>query len=378
MKVPFLNLKAINQRDEVELLAACERVIKSGWYINGQEVKDFEADFASYCGTQACVGTANGLDALRLTLAAWKVQGVLKDHDEVVVPANTFIATVLAITDNKLVPVFAEPDPDSYVITTESVKAVLTNKCRVVIPVHLYGQLVDMDSLLEFAQLHNLLVLEDAAQAHGAVLSSKRAGSFGHAAAFSFYPGKNLGALGDAGAVTTNDVQLASVIRALGNYGSEHKYIHQYQGMNSRLDCIQAAMLRVKLANLDADIQIRRAIAQRYLAEITNPVITLPLITDHNRHVWHLFVIRTTQRIKLQAWLAENQIETLVHYPCAPHKQLAYADYAHLQLPITELLQEQVLSLPIDPTMTDVQITQVIDVCNAYMAATTLSEKGKL
>jgi dTDP-4-amino-4,6-dideoxygalactose transaminase len=209
-------------------------------------------------------------------------------------------------------------------------------------------------------------------------LSSKRAGSFGHAAAFSFYPGKNLGALGDAGAVTTNDVQLASVIRALGNYGSEHKYIHQYQGMNSRLDCIQAAMLRVKLANLDADIQIRRAIAQRYLAEITNPVITLPLITDHNRHVWHLFVIRTTQRIKLQAWLAENQIETLVHYPCAPHKQLAYADYAHLQLPITELLQEQVLSLPIDPTMTDVQITQVIDVCNAYMAATTLSEKGKL
>lgn len=274
MKVPFFNLKAVNERYQAALIAACERVIKSGWYINGQEVMSFEQEFAEYCGTQACVGAANGLDALRLTLAAWKVQGLLKDNDEVIVPGNTFIATVLAITDNKLIPVFAEPDPDSYVITADTVKAVLTDKSRVVLPVHLYGQLVDMESLLELTQQHHLLILEDAAQAHGAALLSKRAGNFGHAAAFSFYPGENLGALGDAGALTTNDMQLAALIHALGNYGSEQKNIHQYQGINSRLDCIQAAMLRVKLASLESDIFIRRAIAQRYLAEISHPDIT--------------------------------------------------------------------------------------------------------
>jgi len=364
MKVPFLNLKALNERYEPDLIAACERVIKSGWYINGSEVTSFEQEFAEYCGTQACIGTANGLDALRLTLAAWKVQGLLQNNDEVVVPANTFIATVLAITDNHLIPVFAEPDPDSFVITAETVKAVLTNKSRVVIPVHLYGQLVDMESLLELTQQHNLLVLEDAAQAHGATLSSKRAGNFGHAAAFSFYPGKNLGALGDAGAVTTNDMQLAALIRALGNYGSEQKYVHQYQGMNSRLACIQAAMLRVKLASLESDIDIRRAIAQRYLAEINHPDIVLPHTTEPDRHVWHLFVVKTVQRSTLQSWLAEHQIETLVHYPCAPHKQQAYSDYADIRLPVAEYLQHQVLSLPIDPTMSSSQVSWVIEVCN--------------
>ena len=364
MKVPFLNLKAVNERYQQELREACDRVIKSGWYINGPEVEAFEKEFANYCGAAACVGVANGLDALRLTLSAWKVQGLLQDQDEVIVPGNTFIATVLAITDNNLKPVFAEPDPDSFLITSDTVKSVITDKSRVIIPVHLYGQLVDMPPLLELARQHQLLVLEDAAQAHGAGQMSKRAGSFGHAAAFSFYPGKNLGALGDAGAVTTNDQQLADVIRALGNYGSQQKYIHQLQGLNSRLDAIQAAMLRVKLRYLESDIQIRRSIAQRYLSEITNPLIALPYSAEPANHVWHLFVIKADERSKLQQWLSDHDIETLVHYPCAPHKQQAYKDYADLSRPVTEMLQHQVLSLPIDPTMTDTQINWVIEQCN--------------
>ncbi len=364
MKVPFLNLKAVNERFQHELLAACERVIKSGWYINGPEVAFFEQEFAEYCGTSACVGVANGLDALRLTLAAWKVQGLLQDHDEVIVPGNTFIATVLAITDNNLIPVFAEPDPNSFLITADSVKSVITKKSRVVIPVHLYGQLVDMPGLLQLSQRHNLLVLEDAAQSHGAALLSKRAGSFGHAAAFSFYPGKNLGALGDAGAVTTNDTKLADVIRMLGNYGSKQKYIHELRGFNSRLDAMQAAMLRLKLTSLESDIQIRRAIANRYLAEIRHPSIQLPCNPETEQHVWHLFVVKVDQRNALQQWLAEHEIETLVHYPCAPHKQMSYAEFADLSLPIVEQLQHQVLSLPIDPTMSEAQVSWVIDVCN--------------
>lgn len=366
MKVPFLNLKAINQRDEAELLAACERVIKSGWYIQSSEVSAFEQAFAEFCGTDYCVGAANGLDALRLTLAAWKVLGLLKDGDEVLVPGNTFIATVLAVTDSNLVPVFVEPDPDSYLITATTVQEAITEKSRVIIPVHFYGQLVDMPPLLKLAKQHNLLVLEDAAQAHGAAIQSKFAGNWGHAAAFSFYPGKNLGALGDAGAVTTNDLKLAEVIRALGNYGSEQKYIHKYQGFNSRLDPIQAAMLGVKLTRLNDDIQLRRTIAQRYLSEINNPLITLPQNTDPQCHVWHLFVIKTPQRSKLQQWLAEHDIETLVHYPCAPHQQQAYAEFSQLSLPVTEALQHQVLSLPMDPTLSDEQVDWVIQSCNQY------------
>jgi len=368
MKVPFLNLKAINQRDETELLAACERVIKSGWYIQGAEVTSFERAFADYCGTDYCIGTANGLDALRLTLAAWKVLGLLQDGDEVIVPGNTFIATVLAVTDNNLVPVFVEPDADSYLMTVTTVAGAITAKTRAMIPVHLYGQLVDMPPLLILAAQHNLLVLEDAAQAHGAAIKSRFAGNWGHAAAFSFYPGKNLGALGDAGAVTTNDLKLAEVIRALGNYGSAQKYIHQYQGLNSRLDTIQAAMLGVKLARLNGDIQIRRTIAQRYLSEINNPLLSLPQIIDVPSHVWHLFVIKTKRRQQLQQWLAEHGIETLVHYPCAPHQQQAYIQYAKTSLPVTEQLQHQVLSLPIDPTMSEAAVATVIRYCNSFSA----------
>uniref|UniRef100_UPI0040472819 DegT/DnrJ/EryC1/StrS family aminotransferase n=1 Tax=Shewanella baltica TaxID=62322 RepID=UPI0040472819 len=369
MKVPFLNLKAINQRDETELLAACERVIKSGRYIQSSEVSAFEQAFAEFCGTDYCVGAANGLDALRMTLAAWKVLGLLKDGDEVIVPGNTFIATVLAVTDSNLVPVFVEPDPDSYLITAATVQEAITEKSRVIIPVHLYGQLVDMPPLLTLAKQHNLLVLEDAAQAHGAAMQSKFAGNWGHASAFSFYPGKNLGALGDAGAVTTNDLKLAEVIRALGNYGSDKKYIHKYQGFNSRLDPIQAAILGVKLTRLNDDIQLRRTIAQRYLSEIYNPLITLPQNTDPQCHVWHLFVIKTNWRKQLQQWLAEQGIETLVHYPCAPHKQEAYTQYAQSSLPVTEWLQHQVLSLPIDPTMPEEAIEAVIRYCNSFSEA---------
>lgn len=366
MKVPFLNLQAVNGRYEAALTEACARVIKSGWYINGAEVSAFEREFADYCGTAHCIGVANGLDALRLTLAAWKIQGRLQEGDEVIVPANTFIATVLAITDNQLIPVFAEPDPDSFLITTDTVKNVLTDKSRVVIPVHLYGQLVDMPALLALINAHQLLVLEDAAQAHGAAIAQKKAGSWGHAAAFSFYPGKNLGAMGDAGAVTTNDHELAELIRALGNYGSVQKYEHQYQGFNSRLDAIQAAMLRVKLPGLEQDIDLRRKIASRYLAEISNPLIKLPQLSQATGHVWHLFVITTPQRNSLLQWLKDHGIETLVHYPYAPHQQQAYTEFSLLSLPVTEALQHQVLSLPMDPTLSDEQVDWVIQSCNQY------------
>lgn len=366
MKVPFLDLKAINARDEAALVKACKRVIQSGWYINGPEVANFERAFASYCGVEHCIGVANGLDALKLTLAAWKIQGKLKAGDEVLVPANTFIATVLAITDNNLVPVFVEPDPDSFLITPSNIKAVLTKRCRAIIPVHLYGQLVDMPFLLELANQHNLLVLEDAAQAHGAAIAEKKAGSLGNAAAFSFYPGKNLGALGDAGAVTTNDHELAELIRALGNYGSVQKYVHQYQGFNSRLDAMQAAMLRVKLDRLEQDTERRRSIARRYLAEIQHPHIGLPQLLSEEAHVWHLFVIKTPERDKLQRWLASNGVETLVHYPYAPHKQQVYSEINNLSLPVAEKLQDEVLSLPISPLLTDTQIQLVISACNGF------------
>jgi dTDP-4-amino-4,6-dideoxygalactose transaminase len=366
MRVPFLDLKANNARDEAALVAACQRVIQSGWYINGPEVTGFEQSFAAYCGVSHCTGVANGLDALRLVLAAWKVQGKLCEGDEVLVPANTFIASVLAITDNNLVPVFAEPDPDSFLLTTASVQRMLTAKTKAVIPVHLYGQLVDMPPLLELAKTHQLLVLEDAAQAHGAAIGGKKAGSWGHAAAFSFYPGKNLGALGDAGAVTTDDQELANLIRALGNYGSAKKYVHQYQGQNSRLDEMQAAMLRVKLAGLEQDSERRRHIARRYLAEIKHPQIALPQLLSEERHVWHLFVIKTPERDQLQQWLASNGIDTLVHYPCAPHQQQAYAEFHQLSLPVTETLQQQVLSLPIGPTLSEANISWVIRMCNVY------------
>lgn len=366
MKVDFLNLKKVNARYEEALRDACLSVINSGYYIGGEQLDAFESDFARYCGAAFCIGVGNGLEALSLVLRAWKTAGKLADGDEVIVPANTFIATALAITGNNLTPVLVEPDPNTYNLTRAGIKANITARTRAVIPVHLYGQLAPMDEILSLAKEHDLLVLEDAAQAHGAQQHAVKAGSWGHAAAFSFYPGKNLGALGDAGAIVTHDPELAHVLKALRNYGSQEKYQHIYAGVNSRLDEMQAAMLRVKLRYLDEDTQTRQRAAARYLAGITNPQIVLPTVTHPLAHVWHLFVIQCENREALQVWLAEKGIQTLIHYPVPPHKQPAYAQLNSLTLPVTEKLHQQVLSLPLSPVLTDAELDYVIDAINAF------------
>ena len=362
----FLDLAAINGLLKPQLLAACNRVIESGYYINGPELALFEQEFAAYCGSRYCVGVANGLDALRLTLRAWKELGLLTNGDEVIVPANTFIASILAITENQLVPVLVEPEPHSFNLDLYGVKKALTERTRVLMPVHLYGRLAEMEVLLCFAKQHGLLVLEDAAQAHGASVMGRRAGSWGNAAGFSFYPGKNLGALGDAGAITTDDESLYQILIAMRNYGSDKKYIHKYKGLNSRLDEIQAAMLNVKLKYLQDNIQQRRYIAQQYLEGITNPAIMLPEPGGPEQHVWHLFVVRCNQRNKLQQHLAAAGIETLVHYPLAAHQQAAFSEYNLLSYPLTERIQEQILSIPMDPTLTQEAISQIIAQCNSF------------
>ncbi|MBU2249587.1 MAG: DegT/DnrJ/EryC1/StrS family aminotransferase, partial [Gammaproteobacteria bacterium] len=346
--IPFLDLKAINAQYRDELVEAAARVIDSGWYIQGTEVKAFEQEFAEYCGTKHCIGVANGLDALTLTLRAWKELGKLKEGDEVIVPANTYIASILAITENRLVPVLVEPDIATYNICPINAEAAVTEKTRAILPVHLYGQMADMPAIMDIAKRHNLLVLEDSAQAHGASINGIKAGNWGHASGFSFYPGKNLGALGDAGAITTSDDELAQTIRALGNYGSHKKYENLYQGVNSRLDEMQAAMLRVKLRHLDVEIALRRKVAAAYIAGINNSAITLPIehstlnIERYESHVWHLFVIRTEHRDQLQVYLRENEVQILIHYPIAPHAQEAYANkFNDYELPITERIHSQ-------------------------------------
>ncbi|WP_455425041.1 DegT/DnrJ/EryC1/StrS family aminotransferase [Dryocola sp. LX212] len=366
--IDFLNLKKINSRYSNELKNACARVIDSGWYIAGNELSLFEEEFASYCGVKHCVGVANGLDALVLTLRAWKELGKVKDGDEVIVPANTYIATVLAITENKLTPVFVEPDPLTFNITTFGIERALSAKTRVIIPVHLYGQICPMKDIMRIANEKGLLVLEDSAQSHGASIDGRRAGSWGDAAGFSFYPGKNLGALGDAGAVTTNSDELASALRALGNYGSKEKYKNIYKGVNSRLDEIQAAMLRVKLKYLDEDITLRRYIASSFTKGIENPLITKPDLRDSENHVWHLYVIKTACRDSFVEYMRKCQISTLIHYPIPPHKQIAYKEYNNLTLELTEKLHTQVLSLPVDPTMDEHDIKRVIKAVNEFTA----------
>lgn len=364
--INFLNLKAINNQYEQELKDACSRVIDSGWYIMGQELELFESEFSNYCGTKHAIGVANGLDALILVIRAWKELGKLKDGDEVIVPANTYIASILAITENKLVPVFVEPNPETYNLCSKNVRSSITNKTKAILPVHLYGLISPMPELMSIAKEFNLLVLEDCAQAHGASVDGKKAGNWGDAAGFSFYPGKNLGALGDAGAVTTNDDELAKTVRAIRNYGSHKKYENLYAGINSRLDEIQAAMLRVKLGYLDQETERRQEIANRYRNEITNSLIQLPQWKKDEHHVFHLFVIQTKSRDKLQHYLMENNIQTVIHYPIPPHKQPAYSKWNSLSLPLTEKIHQQVLSLPIDPTMTNSDISNVINAINEY------------
>lgn len=364
--VPFLDIKALNTQYRDELVAAATKVIDSGWYIQGTEVKAFEEAFADYCGSKHCVGVANGLDALTLTLRAWKEMGKLKEGDEVIVPANTYIASILAITENRLKPVLVEPDESTFNLCPEKTAAAIAPNTKAIVAVHLYGQISPMPELMQLADKHGLLVLEDAAQAHGASIEGRKAGSWGHAAGFSFYPGKNLGALGDAGAVTTNDEELAKTIRALGNYGSHKKYENLYQGVNSRLDEVQAAMLRVKLRHLDEEIESRRHVAEYYLAHIDNPNIQLPAVGHRESHVWHLFVVRSAKRDELQQYLAEEGVQTLIHYPLPPHKQKAYLAWQSQHHPLTESIHKTVLSLPMGPTLGSDQRAEVTSSCNKF------------
>ncbi|WP_369804682.1 DegT/DnrJ/EryC1/StrS family aminotransferase [Limnohabitans sp. G3-2] len=363
----------MNQQYRQALVDAATRVIDSGWYVLGQEVKAFEQEFAAFCGTTQCVGVANGLDALVLTLRAWIEMGRLQEGDEVIVPANTYIASVLAITENRLKPVLVEPDERSFNLCPDKVRAAITPKTKAIVAVHLYGQLAPMKALMAIAQEHALLVLEDSAQAHGASVDGKRAGNWGHASGFSFYPGKNLGALGDAGAMTTNDPELAQTVRALGNYGSHKKYENLYQGLNSRLDEMQATFLRVKLQHLDAETRVRQEIAVAYAQGITNPLVHLPIGPESTletlaSHVFHLFVVRVKQRATFQAHLKAAGIETLIHYPIPPHQQQAYKPYNGLQLPVTEAIHQEVVSLPIGPSMAMGDVRLVIEAVNAFRA----------
>lgn len=360
--ITFLDLGQINKPHQERIQQAVNRVIQSGWYILGREVETFEKQFAEFCDTRHCIGVANGLDALTLVLKAWD----LPDRSEVIVPANTYIASVLSITLAGLKPVWVEPDPNTYLIDPTRIEAAITAQTRAILPVHLYGRCCDMDPLLDLADRYQLYVLEDAAQAHGARYRGKRAGNLGHAAAWSFYPSKNLGALGDAGAITTNDDELARRIRALRNYGSLQRYVNEYVGNNSRLDELQAAVLSAKLPFLDLENERRQALALHYLHGIKNPAVGLPPANQINDDVWHLFVIRHPNRDALRAYLHERGIGTDVHYPIPPHKQKAYAQYAHCPLPISEQLHRDVVSLPLNPTLTDEEVHYIIDCINEF------------
>lgn len=370
MTIPFLDLRKINASFRSELIEACTRVIDSGWYISGSELANFESKFADYCGVRHCIGVANGLDALTLTLRAWKHLGKLKDGDEVLVPSNTYIASILAITENNLVPVLVEPTVGGFNMCPVNAKKAITPKTRAILPVHLYGELADMSAIMHLAERYALLVLEDSAQAHGAAWDGRRAGSWGHASGFSFYPGKNLGALGDAGAITTNDDELNDAVRSIRNYGSREKYKNLMPGVNSRLDEIQAAVLGVKLNYLDTQTSYRRKIAEIYSTQITNPLISLPRgieLIQPDAHVWHVYVVRCKQRAELQEHLHSKGIQTLIHYPIPPHKQEAYRSLNSLSLPYTETIHEEVLSLPIGPTLHISDADAVVAACNSFV-----------
>ncbi len=404
--IKFLDLQKITESYEPRLSAAIDQVVKRGWFLLGDEVRSFEKEYAEYIGTTYSIGVANGLDALRIIFRAYIEMGVMKEGDEVIVPANTYIASILAITDNNLVPVLVEPDMRTYNLDLNLIEAKITAKTRAILIVHLYGQVCWQDELLEIAQKHKIKIIEDNAQAAGAIPSCykgqsvssiqlnqtenlnlkgyKRSGGLGSAAGNSFYPGKNLGALGDAGAITTDDEELASVARAIANYGSVKKYFNEYKGLNSRMDEIQAAILRVKLTRLDADNQQRRKMANFYVENIHNRNIILPRldnskqstnncsyyldgnINDSLNHVWHLFVIRNGSRDKLKNYLEDKGIQTLIHYPIPPHRQKAYTEYSHFNLPITDKIHNEVLSLPISQCITLEEVKEITTYINCY------------
>lgn len=404
--ISFLDLKRINDSFEPDLTNAIKRVLESGWYLLGQELKAFEHDFADFIGVKNCIGVANGLDALRIILRAYIELGSLKEGDEIIVPANTYIASILAITENRLVPVLVEPDINTYNIDVSLIEKYITSRSKAIMVVHLYGQACWSGQLEEISRNYNLMIIEDNAQAAGArvvksgdwgkisskhkveslklkdITNYKRTGSLGDAAGHSFYPGKNLGALGDGGAVTTDDDELADVVRAIANYGSRKKYYNQYKGLNSRLDEIQAAILNVKLPRLDQDNECRREFAQLYIDNIKNPNIILPITRYHEpgtraeeisyppktiiNHTWHLFVIRHHDRNRLQQYLLDKGIQTMIHYPVPPHKQTAYINFKHLKLPITEQIHKEVLSLPMSPMLQVNDLHMIVEALNMY------------
>lgn len=364
--IKFLDLKKVTESHGKEINEAVSRVVNSGWYLQGGENERFEKNFAEYIGTKYAIGCANGLDALIWIFRAYVEMGVMKPGDEVIVPANTYIASILAISENGLVPVLVEPDINTYQIDPDKIEDAITPKTKAILIVHLYGQCAYTEKISEIYKKHNLKLIEDNAQAHGCKFKGVRTGSIGDAAGHSFYPGKNLGALGDAGAVTTNDPELAKVIRAVANYGSTKKYVFKYIGRNSRLDEIQAAVLDVKLRHLDNDNERRKQVAEMYIKGITNPLIITPIVKDRDAHVFHIFPIRTKERDELQKYLTENGVQTIIHYPIPPHKQECYKEWNNLSFPITETIHDQELSLPISPVMTDEEANEVIRVVNEW------------
>ncbi|MFA0216710.1 DegT/DnrJ/EryC1/StrS family aminotransferase [Vibrio cyclitrophicus] len=364
--IKFLNLKTVNEKYEDEFKKSFERVLLSGWYINGVELNNFEKSFAEYCGVDYCVGTANGLDSLSLIFKAYILMGKLKEGDEVLVPSNTFIASALAVTDNNLKLKLVNCSEDTYNIDPDSIEKSISTKTKAILAVHLYGQSCSMDEIKNIAECNDLLIIEDAAQAHGAKYDGRRVGSIGDAAGFSFYPGKNLGALGDAGAVTTNDAQLAEIIRTLANYGSKVKYDHEYLGVNSRLDELQAAFLSVKLKHIEFEISERRKVAKEYINNISNPLINLPVIRSWSEHVFHLFVVKCSERKRLQDYLQENGVESQIHYPKGIQDHLAYADYEFSSGEEITHDHDSLLSLPISPVMLDSDVQRVITLINSF------------
>lgn len=365
--IKFLDLQKINGQYAEELKQAASDVIDSGWFLFGNKLEQFEKNLASYVGASHIIGVANGLDALRLILKSYIEMGVMQPGDEVIVPANTFIASMLAITDNNLKPVFVEPNINNYNLDFNLIEQHITKRTKAIMIVHLYGRVAWSNQLVDIAKKYNLKIIEDNAQAIGAEWKGVKTGALGDAAAFSFYPGKNLGALGDGGAISTNDAELASIIRALGNYGSFKKYVHKYKGLNSRLNELQAAFLGVKLKYIDIENERRREIAKRYTDEIVNTNIILPEMPDITlEHVWHLFVVRTIDRERLLNYLLHNNVQALIHYPIPPHKQKAYLGYNALSLPITDKIHAEVLSLPISPIMEEQELNKIIEILNEY------------
>ncbi|WP_270593606.1 MULTISPECIES: DegT/DnrJ/EryC1/StrS family aminotransferase [Butyricimonas] len=364
--VKFLDLQKVSAKYGEEIHQAVKRVIDSGWYLQGQENEKFEDEYSQYIGVKHTIGVANGLDALIWIFRAYIEMGLMKPGDEVIVPANTYIASVLAISENGLKPIFVEPRLETYQIDVSKIESAITSRTKAILIVHLYGQCAYTSRVGELCEKYNLKLIEDNAQAHGCLFNGLKTGSLGDAAGHSFYPGKNLGALGDAGAITTNNKELAETVRTLANYGSKRKYIFEYTGRNSRLDEIQAAILRVKLKHLDEDLYIRKRYAQYYIENIKNSLIVLPQVVDFKSHVFHIFPIRCSKRDNLQNYLLQHEIQTIIHYPIPPHKQKCYKQWNHLTFPITEQIHAEELSIPLSPVMTVEEIEKVVEVINKY------------